>query len=101
MSSYAFSSEPIPTLEQIAKLLNDSSPRKRLVVGHTDNVGSVAFNMDLSQRRAAAVVTALITRYGISKERLIPVGVSLASPVASNTTEDGRVKNRRAELLGI
>lgn len=55
--------------------------------------------MDLSQRRAAAVVTALATRYSISKDRLTPVGVSFASPVASNKTDEGRAKNRRVELV--
>jgi outer membrane protein OmpA-like peptidoglycan-associated protein len=45
------------------------------------------------------VVTALATRYGVSKDRLTPVGVSFASPVASNKTEDGRAKNRRVELV--
>lgn len=88
-----------PTLEQIAKLLKDDSALKLLVVGHTDNVGTFSFNMDLSQRRAAAVVNALITRYGIDKNRLMPVGVSFASPIASNKTEQGKAKNRRVELV--
>jgi OOP family OmpA-OmpF porin len=91
--------ESDPTLEQMAKLLKDSPALKLLVVGHTDNVGGFTFNMDLSQRRAAAVVAALNTRYGIAKDRLSPVGVSFASPVASNKTEDGRAKNRRVELV--
>jgi OOP family OmpA-OmpF porin len=55
--------------------------------------------MELSQRRAAAVVTALGTRYGVAKERLTPVGVSFASPVATNKTDEGRAKNRRVELV--
>jgi outer membrane protein OmpA-like peptidoglycan-associated protein len=55
--------------------------------------------MDLSQRRATAVVTALVSRFGIAKDRLTPVGVSFASPNASNATEDGRAKNRRVELV--
>jgi OOP family OmpA-OmpF porin len=88
-----------PTLEQIAKLLKESSALKLLVVGHTDNVGSFTFNMDLSQRRAAAVVTALTKRYGVNRDRLMAIGVSFASPVASNNTEDGRAKNRRVELV--
>jgi outer membrane protein OmpA-like peptidoglycan-associated protein len=72
---------------------------KLLVVGHTDNVGSYGFNMDLSQRRAAAVVAALAGRFGIARDRLSPVGVSYASPVASNRAEEGRAKNRRVELV--
>jgi OOP family OmpA-OmpF porin len=91
--------ESDPTLEQIAKLLKDNAGLKLLVVGHTDNVGGFPFNMDLSQRRANAVVSALTTRFGIGKDRLAPHGVSFASPVASNKTEEGRAKNRRVELV--
>jgi OmpA-OmpF porin, OOP family len=67
--------ESEPTLEQIAKLLKDNATLKLLVVGHTDNVGSFASNMELSQRRASAVVSALVTRHGISAARLTPVGI--------------------------
>ena len=91
--------ESDPTIEQIAKLLKDSPSLKVLIVGHTDNVGTFPFNMDLSQRRAAAVVGVLSSRHGIAKERLFPVGVSYASPVASNKSEEGRAKNRRVELV--
>lgn len=87
------------TLEQIAQLLKNDANLKLLVAGHTDNVGTFDFNMGLSQRRAAAVVAALTGRFGISKVRLTPVGVSFASPVASNKTEEGRAKNRRVELV--
>lgn len=92
-------SESEPTLEQIGKLLKEQPGLKLLVVGHTDNVGSFPFNMDLSQRRAAAVVAALTTRYSVAKDRLSPVGVSYASPVAVNKTDEGRAKNRRVELV--
>lgn len=91
--------ESDPTLTQIAQLLKTTPAVKLLVVGHTDNVGGFAFNMDLSQRRAAAVVAALTTRFGIGKDRLTPVGVSFASPVASNQTDEGRSRNRRVELV--
>ena len=87
------------TLEQIAALMKKDTALKVLVVGHTDNVGSFSFNMDLSQRRAAAVVAALATRFAVGKDRLTPVGVSFASPVAPNKTEEGRAKNRRVELV--
>jgi outer membrane protein OmpA-like peptidoglycan-associated protein len=87
------------TLQEIAKMLKQAPARRLLVVGHTDNVGSFSFNMDLSQRRAAAVVAALTNQFGIGKDRLTPVGVSFASPVAPNTDENGRAKNRRVELV--
>lgn len=91
--------ESDPTLTQIAQLLKSTPAMKLLVVGHTDNVGGFASNMDLSQRRAAAVVAGLATRFGIGKDRLTPVGVSFASPVASNQTDEGRSRNRRVELV--
>lgn len=91
--------ESAPTLEQLAKLLTGDPKLKLLVVGHTDNVGSFAFNMDLSQRRAGAVVRALATQHGIDPNRLTAVGVSFACPVASNISEEGRAKNRRVELV--
>ena len=91
--------ESDPTLTQIAQLLKTTPAMKLLVVGHTDNVGGFAFNMDLSQRRAAAVVAALATRFGTGKDRLTPVGVSYASPVASNQSDEGRGRNRRVELV--
>ena len=87
------------TLQEVQKLLQDDVELKLLVVGHTDNVGEFEFNRDLSNRRAAAVVEALTGRFGISKQRLFPFGSSFASPAAPNTTEDGRAKNRRVELV--
>jgi OOP family OmpA-OmpF porin len=88
-----------PTLEEMAKLLKQSRAMKVLVVGHTDNVGGFSSNMDLSQRRAAAVVNELAARHDVPEERMTPVGVSYSSPVASNKTDDGRAKNRRVELV--
>ncbi len=87
-----------PTLAEIAKLLKEKPDLKVLVVGHTDAMGSFDYNLQLSQRRAESVVENLISR-GISRERLFPVGVSFACPVATNATEDGRAKNRRVELV--
>jgi outer membrane protein OmpA-like peptidoglycan-associated protein len=87
------------TLDQIAKLLSTSPGLKLLVVGHTDNVGEFASNMDLSKRRADAVITVLASQYKADRKRLTPVGVSFASPIAPNTSDDGKAKNRRVELV--
>jgi outer membrane protein OmpA-like peptidoglycan-associated protein len=87
------------TLDQIAKLLTSSPALKLLVVGHTDNVGEFASNMDLSRRRADAVIGALAAQYKVDRKRLTPVGVSFASPVAPNSSDDGKAKNRRVELV--
>lgn len=91
--------ESEPALVEIAKYLSDAPAAKVLIVGHTDNVGSYAFNLDLSQRRAAAVVEALAARFRIARERMTPVGVSFASPVASNRSDEGRAKNRRVAIV--
>lgn len=89
-----------PTLVEISKLLQNKPGLRVLVVGHTDTQGSFEYNRSLSQRRADSVVANLAGR-GISKERLFPVGVSFASPVAANATEEGRAKNRRVELVDM
>lgn len=88
-----------PQLEEIAALLKSKPELKVLVVGHTDAQGSLAYNQDLSQRRARAIVKALMQDYGIAGARLTPVGVGMAAPVASNRSEVGRAKNRRVELV--
>ena len=86
-------------LVEIAKLLANRADLNVLVVGHTDSVGGFESNRTLSQRRAEAIVAALVSKHGISTKRLFPVGVSFASPVATNSTEEGRAKNRRVELV--
>lgn len=88
-----------PTLDEIAKLLKDNPELNLFVVGHTDNVGGYDYNLNLSGRRAESVVAALVRDYDIPEERLIPVGVGPVSPVASNTTEEGRARNRRVEFV--
>jgi outer membrane protein OmpA-like peptidoglycan-associated protein len=91
--------ESEPTLKEIAKLLEGSSGLKVLVVGHTDSVGSFESNQDLSQRRAEAVVKALVGNHGLDGRRLKAVGVSFSCPKATNQTEEGRARNRRVELV--
>ncbi|MDE3164318.1 MAG: OmpA family protein, partial [Acidobacteriota bacterium] len=72
---------------------------KLFVVGHTDNVGLVAANLDLSKRRAEAVIQVLISQYKVPAARLSSFGCGPYSPVASNDKEDGRAANRRVELV--
>lgn len=91
--------ESKPTLEEIAGLLQGNPQWKIYVVGHTDNVGTYDYNMDLSQRRAKAAVAALTTQYGVQAARLRPSGVGPLAPVAPNDSEEGRTKNRRVELV--
>ncbi len=91
--------ESQPALEEIAKLLKDNPSLRLHVVGHTDNQGKADYNLDLSRRRAASVVRELTGKMGIAADRLDAFGCGLYSPLAPNSTEDGRAKNRRVELV--
>lgn len=88
-----------PTLDEIARFLKDKDELSIVVTGHTDAKGGFDYNVDLSNRRAAAVVAALVQDYGIARNRLQPFGAGMSAPVASNDEEEGRAKNRRVELV--
>jgi OmpA-OmpF porin, OOP family len=88
-----------PTMKEIANLLTKNSKLKLYIVGHTDNVGTLASNMDLSKRRAESVISYLATKHSVDAKRLIAQGVGPLAPVASNKTDDGKAKNRRVELV--
>lgn len=87
------------SLEQIGALLKQQTALKLHVVGHTDNAGTLPANLDLSRRRAAAVAAVLARDYGIARDRLTANGVASLAPVAANSTDAGRAKNRRVELV--
>jgi OmpA-OmpF porin, OOP family len=91
--------ESEPAIAEILKLLRQDPALRIHVVGHTDNVGPLPANMDLSRRRATAIVAVLTEKHGIASDRLRPEGVGPLAPVASNATEEGRAKNRRVELV--
>ena len=90
--------ESTPALEEITKLMKQNGSLTLYVVGHTDNVGALDYNLKLSTDRADAVVKALIGR-GIVASSLKGAGVGPYCPVASNHTEEGKAKNRRVELV--
>lgn len=91
--------ESKPAIAEIARLLKQNPSLSLHVVGHTDNVGGLEFNMALSKKRALAVVSMLTQQYGIAASRLKANGVAYLAPVAPNTSEAGRAKNRRVELV--
>ena len=91
--------ESEPALQEISKLLSGNPKLKVFIVGHTDNVGGVDFNMKLSQARADAVLKALTTKYKVNPQQMKAYGVGQLAPVAPNKTEEGRAKNRRVELV--
>ncbi|MEJ5301269.1 MAG: FlgO family outer membrane protein [Thermodesulforhabdaceae bacterium] len=90
-------------LEEIARALNDPNLRdsKILIEGHTDNVGSDAYNLELSMKRAESVKKYLVERFSIDPNRLETKGFGSSRPVASNDTSWGRAQNRRVELVNI
>jgi OmpA-OmpF porin, OOP family len=91
--------ESEPALLEVAKLLKANSALRVWVVGHTDYVGPADTNVTLAKARAASVVLALTQKHGIDAKRLIPYGVGPYAPVAANTSDEGRAKNRRVELV--
>ena len=68
------------------------------IAAHTDNMGAFEYNMTLSQRRAQSMVDYLISQ-GIGAERLIGKGYGESRPIAPNTTEKGKMLNRRVEFI--
>jgi outer membrane protein OmpA-like peptidoglycan-associated protein len=85
-------------LANVARVLVAHGELTKITVeGHTDDVGDDAFNKDLSQRRAEAVVAYLV-KAGVPAEKLVAVGYGEDKPVASNKSKRGRAQNRRVEL---
>jgi outer membrane protein OmpA-like peptidoglycan-associated protein len=87
-----------PLLNEVVKILqNHPELTKIKVEGHTDSQGSDAYNLDLSTRRAASIVTYLTSK-GIAADRLVSEGFGESKPIATNDTEAGRFQNRRVEI---
>lgn len=85
-------------LQQVAGVLMRYPRTTVEITGHTDNVGTEAFNQDLSERRAASVSAAL-ARYGVSPGRMLARGAGELRPLADNSTPEGRARNRRVDVL--
>ena len=82
-------------IKRVSDFLNEYPEATAEIEGHTDSVGSEAYNQKLSQRRAQAVVKYLVDKFGIKAERLSAKGYGESKPIADNATEAGRQKNRR------
>jgi OOP family OmpA-OmpF porin len=87
-------------LDEIATALGANPQLKVVVEGHTDNTGARAFNMELSKRRAQAVVDYLVGK-GVSPSRLSARGYGPDRPIADNATQLGRSKNRRVQFTKV
>ncbi|WP_348798149.1 OmpA/MotB family protein [Flavobacterium adhaerens] len=102
--SYAVGSEGKKAVVEVGKVLGDNPDITVLIEGHTDNdpyagSGPIADNWDLSTKRATAIVTILGENSKINKQNLTAAGRSEYAPVASNTTSEGKSKNRRIEII--
>ena len=84
-------------LDLVFEFLHNNPQIVLEIGGHTDNAGSVAYNVNLSQKRALAVVNYLIKK-GINASHLVAKGYGMDSPVATNETEEGKARNRRTEI---
>ncbi|MBS7321479.1 MAG: OmpA family protein [Myroides sp.] len=101
--SYEISDRAGETLSKVAKIINDYKDYDVLVEGNTDNVPikreNIRNNWDLSSLRASSVVQALQNQYGVNPKRLTAGGRGEYNPIAENTSETGKAKNRRTQII--
>jgi outer membrane protein OmpA-like peptidoglycan-associated protein len=100
--TFAFNSSDLnpafySVLDRVAAVANQNPQTMLEIAGHTDSIGSDAYNDSLSQRRAQSVANYLMGR-AVNSNRLMTVGGGERYPVASNDTESGRAQNRRVEI---
>lgn len=88
-------------IDALGMALKNDKELKLEIQGHTDTTGDQAFNEMLSSKRAAAVKTYLMDKYGVASARLTSKGYGPAKPIASNETRDGREQNRRVDIKVI
>lgn len=86
------------TVEEVADVLSDYRKTAVVVQGHTDSTGPANHNLNLSQRRAETVESALVS-HGVAPQRVVASGYGETMPVATNSSERGRQLNRRVEIL--
>jgi outer membrane protein OmpA-like peptidoglycan-associated protein len=89
-----------PVLNEVATLLQRQPDWYLMIAGHTDNVGTDAVNVPLSRQRAEAVIAWLGAK-GIDKGRLTAAGFGSKKPLEDNSTDDGKAKNRRVDLIKL
>jgi OOP family OmpA-OmpF porin len=86
-----------PVLDSLAVTMKENPDFKWVIEGHTDAIGSASYNMELSRRRAQAVVDYLVSK-GVDKSNLQVVPYGESEPIATNKTQEGRAMNRRVEI---
>ncbi len=86
-------------IEKVADFMKRNPTTTAVIEGHTDNVGTAEHNLNLSQRRAESVVKRLVNKYGVENSRLEAKGYGMERPIADNSTQEGRQKNRRIDAI--
>ena len=88
-----------PALQAVAEYLKNNPSVNLYIIGHTDMKGNLPYNLALSEKRAQAVVDALVGQHQIKRDRMESKGVGPLAPKSTNRTEEGRRLNRRVELV--
>jgi outer membrane protein OmpA-like peptidoglycan-associated protein len=106
--TFAFNSaeiapESLPILKSLGEALksNELGTSCMQIEGHTDSKGSDAYNQKLSQRRAQSVIRYLAKSFGVEEDRLLAAGKGEIEPIADNSTDAGRQKNRRVQVVNL
>ncbi len=100
-NSFEINDESRSSLEKVAEALNADPYARAVIEGHTDDRGDAAFNLELSRKRADAVMMYLVDEFDIDPSQLSAIGYGEERPVADNETEANRRKNRRVEVVVI
>jgi outer membrane protein OmpA-like peptidoglycan-associated protein len=98
LNKYNLKSEALEVLPGVAKVINLYPENKLMIEGYTDSTGSVSYNQKLSERRAQSVYNYLLEQ-GVAADRMKMIGFGKANPIASNRTQQGRMLNRRVEII--
>lgn len=96
--SFELSEDAKGILDKLIPVIEDVQSTKLKIIGHTDNIGGKSYNDNLSLNRAKSVASYL-SAGGIDRNSIIEQGKGFSQPVADNTTEQGRAKNRRVEIF--
>ncbi|HEV8079930.1 MAG TPA: OmpA family protein [Chitinophagaceae bacterium] len=99
VNSDKIKAESFGTIKEIAQVLKDNAAVKVKIIGHTDNDGSAAANLELSKKRSASVKNALSKDFGIDAARIQTDGKGASEPASPNTTPEGKANNRRVEFI--
>jgi OOP family OmpA-OmpF porin len=84
-------------IRKVTDVMKKNPELKVVIEGHTDNVGGEQYNLNLSQKRAEAIKSVMVTKFNIEPSRIAAKGFGYSKPIASNSTKEGREKNRRVE----